>query len=84
MLRDGLQTGISRSRTALAPAKNDTLRFCGLVFALEVIQSTTALDKLIVLFPHLTLFTGEEVPGQYVARRPISGLAQRDAEGREG
>jgi hypothetical protein len=51
----------SRSGTA---KKDDSLRFCGLVFALEVIQSTTTLDKLVVLFPHLTLFTGEKVAGQ--------------------
>src|SRR5215831_19646264 len=48
--------------------KNDTLRFCGLVFAFAVIQSTTTLDKLVVLFPHLTLFTGEKVPGQSARR----------------
>jgi len=45
-----------RSPPGQEPPKNDTLRFCGLVFAFEVIQSTTTLDKLVVLFPHLILF----------------------------
>jgi hypothetical protein len=46
------------------PAKNDTLRFRRFVFALEIVQATTALRKLVVLFAHSILFTGEEAPGQ--------------------
>ena len=41
-----------RSPPGQEPPKHDPLRFCGLVFAFEVIQSTTTLDKFVVLFPH--------------------------------
>src|SRR5262245_16343462 len=62
--------------------KNDTLRFCGLVSAFEVIQSTTTLDKLVVLFPHLTLFTGEKVPGQQVTRGLVLSVSACFCNGR--
>ena len=38
------------------------------MFALEIIQSTTALQKLVVLFTHQILITGEQVLGQWASR----------------
>ena len=59
-----LRDARDRCPSGQEPPKNATLCFCGLVFALEIIQSPTTLQKLVVLFAHQNLFTGEEVPGQ--------------------